>query len=54
MKRLTPSAQALDGLVTEGLCQASEGVKENLQGWRLPLQVILYLSFRPFDNQSFL
>ena len=29
-------------------------VKENLQGWRLPLQVILYLSFRPFVNQSYL
>jgi hypothetical protein len=30
------------------------GVKENLQGWRLPLQVILYLSFPAFVNQSFL
>jgi hypothetical protein len=32
MKRLTPSAQAIDGLVTEGLCQASEGVKEKSTG----------------------
>ena len=47
-------AQAIDGLVTKGLCQASEVVKDNLQGWSLPLQVILYLSFRPFVNQRFL
>jgi hypothetical protein len=41
------------GLVTEGLRQASEGVKEKLQSWRLPLLIILYLSFLPFVNQSF-
>jgi hypothetical protein len=40
-------------LVTEGLRQASEGVKEKLQYWRLPSWIILYLSFRPFVNQSF-
>jgi hypothetical protein len=32
MKRLTPSAQAIDGLVTEGLRHASEGVKEKSTG----------------------
>ena len=28
-------------------------LKENLQWWRLPLQIIRYRSFRPFVNQSF-
>jgi hypothetical protein len=28
-------------------------VKEKLQCWRLPSLIILYLSFRPFVNQSF-